>query len=252
MIHYGLSLDSVLPENLPETFSSVLAVPAGLMPGGEWPENITASTFRMVNDPADPSFCRMMPEESFRVQMHFLREMAKELRRLNSQQVHLAVISMDTDRIAADPAFAEKAIALLRSLRSGLPAEGMRLGVRLRLPHPAGMAAVVDFLLLLQAVSGLRAVLEIHPHEPAYAAWDPAWLRPLRMLAPITEIVYDRVLGNRITPKLLSPLITELSGVPQDRIVLFRPGCQDAEMLAQEAGELAAMADAGWQMYKEK
>ena len=112
MIHYGLSLDSVLPENLPETFSSVLAVPAGLMPGGEWPENITASTFRMVNDPADPSFCRMMPEESFRVQMHFLREMAKELRRLNSQQVHLAVISMDTDRIAADPAFAEKASLL--------------------------------------------------------------------------------------------------------------------------------------------
>ena len=246
MITYGLSLDTVFPEKLPETFSSALALPAGLMPGGAWPEAFSQASFRMVNDPADGSFCRIMPEESFRVRMNFLREMGKELRRLNALPVQLAVISVDTERIAADPVFAEKAIALLRSIRSVLPAGGMRLGVRLRLPHPAGAAAVVDFLMLLQAVSGLRAVLEIHPHEPALASWDPAWLRPLRMLSPITEIVYDGALGNRITPKLLSPLMAELGGAPQDRVVLFRPGCPDAGILAQEAAELAAMAAAGW------
>ena len=248
MIHYGLSLDNVLPDKLPEEFSYALAMPAGLLTGGEWPESMAAASFRMVNDPADPSFCRMMPEESFRVRMNFLREMSRELRRLNDLPVHLAVISMDTDRITADPAFAAEAIALLRSIRSGMQDGVMRIGLRLRLPHPEGAATVMNFLQLLQAVPGVRPVLEVHPHEPAYAAWDPAWLRPLRMLAPITEIVYDRMLGNRVTPKLLSPLITELSGVPQDRIVLFRPGCPDAEMLATEAAELAGMAAAGWQI----
>lgn len=248
MIHYGLSLDNVLPDKLPEEFSYALAMPAGLLTGGEWPESMAAASFRMVNDPADPSFCRMMPEESFRVRMNFLREMSRELRRLNDLPVHLAVISMDTDRITADPAFAAEAIALLRSIRSGMQDGVMRIGLRLRLPHPEGAATVMNFLQLLQAVPGVRPVLEVHPHEPAYAAWDPVWLRPLRMLAPITEIVYDRMLGNRVTSKLLSPLITELSGVPQDRIVLFRPGCPDAEMLATEAAELAGMAAAGWQI----
>jgi hypothetical protein len=68
------------------------------------------------------------------------------------------------------------------------------------------------------------------------------------MLAPITEIVYDRALGNRITAKLLSPLMAELGGAPQDSVVLFRPGCPDAEMLAQEAAELAKLTAAGWQI----
>ena len=181
MIHYGLSLDNVLPDKLPEEFSYALAMPAGLLTGGEWPESMAAASFRMVNDPADPSFCRMMPEESFRVRMNFLREMSRELRRLNDLPVHLAVISMDTDRITADPAFAAEAIALLRSIRGGMQDGVMRIGLRLRLPHPEGAATVMNFLQLLQAVPGVRPVLEVHPHEPAYAAWDPVWLRPLRM-----------------------------------------------------------------------
>ncbi len=240
MIVHGLSLDAVLPEQLPESFSA-LAIPAGLLPGGEWPEIFSQTAFRMVNDPADPLFCRMMPEESFRVRMNFLRELSRELRRLNSMQLHLAVLSADTDRIAADPVFADKAIAFLRSLRSVLPPGGMRLGVRLRLPHPAGITAVLDFLLLLQAVSGLRPVLEIHPHEPAFAEWDPAWLRPLRMLDPVTEIVYDRALGNRITRKLIMPLLAELQQAPRDSVVLFHPGCPEPEMLALETAELAGI-----------
>lgn len=246
MIVYGLSLDHVLPEPPPEILASAMAVPAALLPGGEWPEKCPAPAFRMVNDPADARFCRIMPEESFRVRMNFLRELSKELRRLNALSIQLAVLSVDTDRIAADPAFGENAIAFLRSLRSVLPSGGMRLGVRLRLPHPAGREAVMDFLLLLQAVSGLRAVLEIHPHEPAFAAWDPEWLRPLRMLSPVTEIVYDRALGNRITGKLLQPLLAELAGAPQNNMVLFRPGCPDGEMLMQEIRELAGSI-AGWQ-----
>ena len=149
MIIHGLSLDTALPGNLPENFSSALAMPANLMPGGEWPENITRAAFRIVNDPVDAQFCRIMPEESFRVRMNFLREMSRELRRLNDLPVQLAVLTMDSDRIAADPEFAEKAMDLLRSLRSVLPTGGMRIGVRLRLPHPAGAAAVVDFLLFL-------------------------------------------------------------------------------------------------------
>ncbi len=252
MILHGLSLDTVLPAEVPGEIAAALAIPAAQQPGGEWPENLLpAGGIQIINDPAEPALCRMMPEESFRVRMNFLRELSRELRQLNERQIHLAVLAMDTDRIASDPEFAEKAIVLLRSIRSVLPAAGMRIGVRLRLPHPAGAAAVVDFLMLLQAGSGLRAVLEIHPHEPAFAAWDPAWLRPLRMLSPVTEIVYDRALGNRITPKLLAPLMAELGGAPQDSIVLFRPGCPDAEMLTQEMAELAKMAAAGWQIQTE-
>lgn len=245
MITGGLSLDTVLPGQLPEPLTA-LAIPANLLPHGEWPEAFAGVSCRIVNDPADAMLCRIMPEESFRVRMNFLRELSREIRRLNAHSIHLAVLSADTDRIATDPVFAEKAIALLRSIRSVLPANGMRLGLRLRLPHPSGAVAILDFLLLLQAVSGVRAVLEIHPHEPAFAAWDPAWLRPLRMLNPVTEIVYDRPLGNRMTAKLLNPLIGELQGAPHDSLLLFRPGCPDEDLLAQEAAELTALI-AGWQ-----
>ena len=39
MIVGGLSLDRVLPERLPETFGA-LAVPAAMLPDGNWPDTV--------------------------------------------------------------------------------------------------------------------------------------------------------------------------------------------------------------------
>ena len=109
-----------------------------------------------------------------------------------------------------------------------------------------GAAAAEAFFRLLQAVPEMRGWLEVHPHEPAFGAWDPKWLNGLKMLSPAVEIVYSRQLGNRITPKLLNPWMAEFRRFGHDVPVLFRPGLSDAASLAQEADELAEMINE-WQ-----
>ena len=240
MILGGLSLDRVLPDRLPETFQA-LAVPSALLPDGRWPERFADVPAKIVTDPAEPQVFRIMPEESFRVRQSFQRQLERDLRELAAQALSLVVLSPDTDRIAAEPAFALPALAILRGARSVLPPGGMRLAVRLRLPHPGGAAAAETFFRLLQTVPGLRGWVELHPHEPAFAAWRPEWLGLLKMLSPAVEVVYSRHLGNRITPKLLSGWLALFDTFAGNVPVLFRPELADAASLAQEAAELEKM-----------
>ena len=245
MIAGGLSLDRVFPERLPESFRA-LAVPASMLPGGKWPDAFASVPDKIVTDPAEAQFCRMMPDEAFRVRLNFQRQLEATLRKLAEGPARLAVLAPDVERFAADAEFAAKTLDMLRGAWSVLPPGTMRLAVRLRLPNPLGAASAEAFFRLLQTVPGLRGVFELHPHEPAFAACRPEWLAPFKMLAPTMEIVYGRDLGNRITPKLLGTWADCFGDTAQDVPMLFRPGLADAAALTLEAEELAKTV-AEWQ-----
>lgn len=242
MIACGLSLDRVFPERLPEAFRA-LAVPAAMLPGGKWPDAFADVPIKIVDDPAEAQFCRMMPDEAFRVRLNFQRQLETTLRKLAEGPARLAVLSPDIERFTTEADFAAKTLDMLRGARSVLPPGTMRLAVRLRLPNPVGEASAEAFFRLLQTVPGLRGVFELHPHEPAFAACRPEGLAPFKMLAPNVEIVYGRALGNRITPKLLGAWAAFFDNCGQDVPMLFRPGLADAAALTLEAEELAKTVD---------
>ncbi len=237
MIRTGWVWEQIPAESPPEnvTFG---ALPAVLLTDGAWPEILNGVSRRIVLDAADAALLGMMPEESLRVRMNFLRELSVRLRELATDAVHAVILSPDLDRMTADPGYRENTLAMFRSLAGGLFDLPLELGVRLRLPHPESAAAIRAFLLLLQSVPGLRGVLELHPHEPAFAALNPMEVNPLRMPGVMVEILYARMLGNRLTAKLMKPVLDQLRAPERDLEILFRPGMLEQEALAREMTDL--------------
>ena len=251
MIFFGLGVENILPETLPEGMD-LLEIPAALLPAGGFAGKLESLRKKIVLDPADAALCRVIPEEPLRVRMSFLSRLEMRLRELSAAHADCAVLSMDLDRMASDAVFGGKAFAMLRNLQAAVADLPLALAVRARFPNGDSKDAAERLLLLLQAVPGLRAVLELHPHEPAFAQMEPAHLKAFLLLHPVTEVVYDRSLGNRMTLPMLEKLSGLLKTDNADAEVIFRPGNLDVESFFAETAELAELLKSRKQFQERK
>ena len=241
MIEFGLSLDAVLPEKMPENLTWLMLDAPLLGDPPRWPAQ-PRTLHRAAAQIAERSLCRLAPAENLRLRLDFLAALDRRLAAAAEARVETARLDCDLVRADRDPAYREQLLTLLRAMGGLLEDRPLRLELGVRLPQEGLDPARLLALLRELPNRNILPMLEIHPHEPGAAALSPALFRLLGHEAEALEFVYEPALGNRLTAKLLTPILRALPATPRRRI-FFHPAGLEADAANAEAEALAELAE---------
>lgn len=246
---FGLSTAAATAEEIRRAAKfpgfSFLELPGGVLDSTALCEAAAdAGTEIEIRDIADPATFRQIaggaPEQ-------LTEELGRQFRRRLAAARELGIrrfsIDPDFEAVAADPAYADAAVRLLRILGSMLPMTMMRsLRLRARLPHGGG-AGRPEPLWNFRKTLGLPVfgiLCELHPHEAgAFAAAEN--FRARRGESGEWRISFEPAAGNRLTAAPLRQLLTAAAPLaPEGLRVTFAP--EPATVDTPLAAELQQLA----------
>ncbi len=225
---YGVAIDNAehlasLPE-LPPSLS-LLKIPSLLLDCPDSVRHLGEFTGKQIlcGELLDRGLCALSPNENLRLRLEFLKQLKQ--RAYDAKDVSALSVSaaFDIGSTLNDPEYRDTLLTMLRGFCGALEEIGIDFEMPLRLPD--AMLTPGQLASFMRELPGrhLGVLVELHPHEAAFAALSEQILHPVAFSVRTLEFHYDAASGNHLTPKLLAKTIRSLAFALRPLRVIFHP-----------------------------